>query len=108
MNTHIEIIKPSERLAPSLGGTGYLSPTRSATAKEIAAELNRVRGEFPDLPSAVFKVLRTTVSWQNHYPRRRLRFNGTTVSCRCVGGIREWWFVSLHVTQAERLMAIGG
>lgn len=100
MDSHVEIIRPIEKIA------GYLPPERPATAGEVAAELERIKREFPGWPSAAFKVLRTTVSWEKHYPRRRLRFNNRTVSCRCIGGVREWWFVSLQVMQAERLAAI--
>lgn len=93
--SHVEIIQPRERIDPSLGGTGYVGPKRPASLAEISAELDRARHEFK-LPSAVFKVLRGSVSWRNHKANRRLFIEGHRIPCRLIGGIREWWFVSIQ------------
>lgn len=93
-DAHVEIIKPMERIDPSLGGTGYQPPTRPATWTQILNELGRAKYEF-GLPSCVFKVLRSSVSWKDHKPQRRLLIHGQRVSCRLIGGIKDWWFVSL-------------
>lgn len=93
-DAHVEVVHPKERLHPSLGGTGFLPPTKPATWTQILNELGRAKYEF-DLPSAVFKVLRSSVSWKDHKENRRLTIHGKRVSCRLIGGIKDWWFVSL-------------
>lgn len=94
--SHVEIIKPNERLDPSLGGTGYLPPTSPATWAEILDELRRVKAEF-DLPCVAFKVLRSSTSWKNHSANRRLLIGDTRIPCKLIGGIKDWWFVSIQI-----------
>lgn len=93
--SHVEMIKSNERLDPSLGGTGYLPPTTAATWAEILDELRRVKAEF-GLPCAAFKVLRSSVSWKNHAESRRLLIGNTHIPCKLIGGIKDWWFVSIQ------------
>lgn len=87
VNAHIEIIKSGERIDPTLGGTGYLPPSRPATIQEIAEAVRS--GHL------IFKVARNSVNWKHRAESRRLQLPECQIPCVVVGGMREWWFVRL-------------
>ncbi len=82
---HVEIIKPMEKIAPSLGGAGYLPPAKPATPPELAAAVRA--GQI------VWKVARASVDWRRHAKTRRLSFKECQIKCRVIGSTRDWWFV---------------
>lgn len=82
---HVEIIRPSEKIAPSLGGTGYLPPAKAATLSELVAAVRAGQ--------VIWKVARATVDWRLPAKTRRLQFEGFQIKCVVVGSMRDWWFV---------------
>jgi hypothetical protein len=83
--SHIELIQPREKIAPELGGTGYLPPSRPATLRELAAAVRRGQ--------VVWKVARSSVDWKRPARTRRLQLERVQIKCAVIGSIREWWFV---------------
>lgn len=99
MVAHIELIKPTEKLSPDLGGTGYLPPSRPATLKELAEAC--AKGQV------IWKVDRSTVNWKKAAKTRILDLGEHSelgrVRVRCVilggtgcpskGWAGYWYFV---------------
>jgi hypothetical protein len=104
-NTHVELIDPAEKLSPELGGTGYVGPTKPATAMDLYVNALAAVEQFPELNATVWKVLRTSVSggWRAA-PSRRLRVGGHVVPCEVIGGVKHWWFVSVDATKAATIL----
>jgi hypothetical protein len=97
---HIEVIDPSEKLAPPLG-RGYGPP---AAATPISGLLDDaiLRSREP-LNTCVWKVARSSVQW-HHGPYRtfrRLTINGSRcLKARVVGSQRHWYFVATCASDA--------
>jgi len=108
MGHHIEVIKPHEKLAPSLGGTGYLPPSEPSSTETLIADLEKAKAAAESIGVSVWKVLRRS----NKYPRRLTLPNGRRLTCRTIGGIGYgngagyWLFVSVSV--ADGLRALRG
>lgn len=102
---HVELIDPSEKLAPPLG-PGYLPPNVAASIDVLLADLRRTDGGRGDLGFTVWKVKRTSVAWNHSAPinERRLRIYGARIACSILGGHRFWWFVAVPIEQATRLL----
>lgn len=83
--THVELIKPGEKLAPALGGTGYLPPSKPSTLLELAEAVRD--GQI------IWKVARNSVAWDRPASTRRLQLPEAQIKCVVIGSIREWWFV---------------
>lgn len=93
--THVEIINPREKLALSLGGTGYLPPNKPVTLAEIDKTIAAFKAAA--MPSGMFvlKVSRDSVNWKKHAETRRLKFSDGSCECVVIGSNRDWWFVSV-------------
>jgi len=63
---HIELIEATEKLTPSLGGTGYLPPRHPADAQQLSSDAHRRVVE--PLQMCVWKVARRSVGWHNVQP----------------------------------------
>jgi hypothetical protein len=83
--SHVELIQPREKISPSLGGTGYLPPSRPATLPELAEAIRQ--GQI------VWKVARNSVNWRRPAETRRLQFENLQIKCAVIGSMRDWWFV---------------
>lgn len=85
MLTHVELIKPSEKIDRSLGGTGYLRPSTRATVAELAEAIKR--GQI------IWKVARATVDWRRPAATRLLNLGEVQIKCVVIGGTGAWYFV---------------
>lgn len=85
--THVELIQPRERIDPSLGGTGYLPPSRPAALSELAAAIRA--GQI------IWKVARKSVDWRRPARTRRLHLDGFQVRCSVLGSTGDWYFVQV-------------
>ena len=98
---HVEVIRPSERVSPELGGTGYLPPAQPSSAKALSRYLQLAQDQMPNLGIAVLKVKRES----SKHPRRLTLPNGRYLRCSVIGGTgRDWWFV--RVSTADGLKAL--
>jgi len=102
--THIEAIRPHERLSPALGGTGYLPPERPATRAELLDDLLDGVKRCPGLNAHVWKVSRDSVRWDRTWSYRRLSIDGSAIPCVIIGSVKDWWFVSVEPNVAKRLL----
>lgn len=101
---HIEVISPNERLAPSLGGTGYLPPAKPASSQELFQDASAALHYRHGVGVVVWKVARESVQWRRWASSRRLIVDGRVISCRVVGSQRHWWFVAVDAqTVVDRL-----
>jgi hypothetical protein len=95
---HIELIDPSEKLAQSLGGTGYLPPREPTPRQRLWREAAWAKALPMD--TCVWKVDAASVDWSKGPRRatRRIRVDGRTLSGRIVGSTRQWYFVAVRAT----------
>jgi hypothetical protein len=106
---HIEIIKPHERIDPSLGGTGYLAPSQPSSLADLRADLEQSKTLFPQLGVSVWKV--KCESHSQPPPLRLTLPNGRYLKVAHVlggtGRVAEgwyWWFVSVSVADGLRAL----
>lgn len=97
--THVEVIRPHERLSPELGGTGYLAPSKHSHIAALIADLEKANSQ--GLGVAVWKVRRES----SRHPRRLTLPNGRYLRCRVIGSTgRDWWFVKVSTTDGLRAL----
>lgn len=97
--SHVEIIRPRERLSLELGGTGYLSPSKPSPTDVLRAEMEKAQRQ--NLTSTVLKVRRTS----SRHPRRLTLPNGRYLKCSVIGGTgRDWWFVKVSTVDGLRAL----
>lgn len=101
---HVELIIPSERLHPTLGGTGYLEPKPAFAA--TTAELIQDASRQQTAGVTVWKVSRPSVGWHKGKARnhRFLRVGKSDVLVNIVGSNRHWYFVSVNCADAVRIL----
>lgn len=103
--THVETIKPHERLSPELGGTGYLPPSEPSTISELESDLRKAQAQMPSLGLSVWKVKRES----SRHPRRLTLPNGRYLECKVIGGTgRDWWFVRVSTADGLKALSLGG
>ena len=96
--SHAEIIRPSERLSPSIGGTGYQPPSEPTTLANVLAAYEASLAAGVTVPGMfVLKVLRGSVNWKKPAKKRRLTFSDGRCDCVVIGSNRDWWFVSVQL-----------
>lgn len=95
VKAHIEVINPNERLASSLGGTGYLPPAKPASPQDLFHDASAALHYRYGIGNTVWKVARESVRWRRWAATRRLVIDGRTIPCVVVGSQRYWWFVSV-------------
>ena len=104
---HIEVINPREKIAPSLGGTGYLGPSEPSSVEALRADLENAKHQAAAIGISVWKVLRQS----NKYPRRLTLPNGRRLACRIIGGIGYgdgqgyWLFASVSVADGLKALS---
>lgn len=92
---HVEIINPREKLSPSLGGTGYLPPSKPMTLAQVDdAVAEAIRAGTAVDGAIMLKVARNSVKWSRPSKSRTRKLNLEDGVCECVvvGGNRDWWF----------------
>lgn len=93
--SHIEIIKPTERL------NGYLPPADPSPVVDLIANLEIAKRQLPTIGLSVWKLKRES----NNHPRRLTLPNGKRLACKVIGGTgRDWWFVSVSVADGLRAL----
>lgn len=104
-DTHIELIDPKEKLSVELGGYGgYLGPKNPDSVLDLMVNAKWAADKWPELNMAVWKVLRSSVNWKGVAQTRRLRIAGRTIPCDIIGGVKDWWFVSVNATKAAAIL----
>lgn len=99
--SHIEVIKPNERLSLGLGETGYLPPADPSSIEDLAANLKIAKRQLVGL--SVWKLKRES----NSHPRRLTLPNGKRLACKVIGGTgRDWWFVSISVADGLHALSL--
>lgn len=99
MKTHIELIQPGEKLAPSLGGTGYLPPGRPASRLDLMRDaLARAQDSAAFIDLVVWKVARHSVAWHRGGWRahRILKVGQKRIKATVVGSQQHWYFVAVE------------
>lgn len=103
---HIEVISPMEKIAPSLGGTGYVGPSQPSSVEALRADLEKAKASAGSIGISVWKVLRQS----RKYPRRLTLPNGRRLACRIIGGTGYgdgkgyWLFASVSVADGLRAL----
>lgn len=95
--THVEVIRPHERISPELGGSGYLPPSVPSSADELFADLVKAERQ-----SAMHGYIVETTVWKvarkgSRHPKRLTLPNGRYLKCRVIGGQQQWWFVAVNI-----------
>lgn len=86
MISHVELIKPSEKLSLGPHNSGYLPPSTPASLSELADAVRA--GQI------VWKVARSSVNWNRPANYRLLDLGNVRIKCsNPVGSTRDWYFV---------------
>jgi hypothetical protein len=102
---HIELIDPKEKIPVEWGGYGgYVGPRGVASPLALYVNALASAERWPDLNATVWKVLRSSVNWKSSASTRRLVVAGRTIPCEVIGGVRDWWFVSVDAKKTAAIL----
>lgn len=99
---HVELIDPTEKLSPELGGTGYLPPREPATREALLADACRTDNGTAEIGRVVWKLSRRSV---NTLPVKQLRIFNKRIPCEVVGSLREWLFISVPIESVKSALS---